>query len=269
MDMSRVSMTSYPLMKRPVDEALRMIAAAGYRKVDLLGRMPHFSIDPSEQDPQQLLATANEAGVKIANLATYSGGGFVEDDEAKQEAELDAVKRTIDLAVMFGARTIRVYRVGSPNEKAEHIDTMAPWYKQVCEYAAEQKVYMGVENHGGVISGSAEHCRALAEKVGSPYFGVLYDPCNLLTAGVDYKAAFEVMRDHIVHVHLKDGKLSDHASAKSTMLGEGEVDVPWVLSKLEEIGYEGDVALEYEVETVPPEEGLKIWYETMAGFVGR
>jgi sugar phosphate isomerase/epimerase len=266
MDMSRISVGTYPLKDRPLNEALDVLTAAGFRRVDLLACPQHFSIDPSEQDPKGLMAMAAEKGVEIANLATYSGRGFVKEDKAQQEQEFEDIKRTIDLAAMFGARTIRVYRIGSPNERVEHIDMMVPWYQKVCEYAAEKKVFMGVENHGGVISGSAQLCREIAEKVGSPYFGVLYDPCNLLTAGADYKEAFDTMRDHIVHVHLKDGT-PDHESAKSTMLGEGQVDAPWVISKLREIGYEGDVMLEYEVETVPPEEGLKIWHDTIAGYL--
>lgn len=268
MDMSRVSMTSYPLIKLPLNEALQMIAEAGYSKVDVLGRMPHFSADADEQKPGQLLQAAKSKGLSVANLASYAGNGLIKDDKASQEADYEMTMRLIDIASQVGARTIRVYRVGSSNERIEHLEKTAPWYRKLAAYAETKKIYMGIENHGGVISGVPEVCREFCEAVGSPYFGVLYDPCNLLTAGADYRKGFEVMKDHIVHVHLKDGT-SEHESQKKTMLGEGEIDIPWVLEQLESIGYEGDIALEYEVETVPPEEGLKVWYETFDAFVSK
>jgi NADPH:quinone reductase-like Zn-dependent oxidoreductase len=140
---------------------------------------------------------------------------------------------------------------------------MLPWMRRAVEYAASKGVYLCMENHGGGISGSPGNCRRLAGEVGSPHFGVLYDPCNLLTNGADYREGLEVMKDHIVHVHVKDGT-KEHGSQKKTMLGEGEVDVAWILRRLDETGYRGDITLEYEVETVPAEEGLRRWYEYMA-----
>ncbi len=78
---------------------------------------------------------------------------------------------------------------------------------------------------------------------------------------VDYKAAFETFKQWIVHVHIKDGKW-DGDTFQRTHLGEGEVDVRWVMDALDSIGYEGDYALEYEVTDIEPvETGLKRWYD--------
>lgn len=45
MDMSRVFACTYPLSDRPAEEAMRIIAAAEFKKVDLLGRSRHFSVE--------------------------------------------------------------------------------------------------------------------------------------------------------------------------------------------------------------------------------
>jgi hydroxypyruvate isomerase len=52
------------------------------------------------------------------------------------------------------------------------------------------------------------------------------------------------------------------------MLGQGLVDTKWVVQKLEGIGYKGHYTLEYEVETVPAETGLKQWYDAFRRVVG-
>jgi sugar phosphate isomerase/epimerase len=46
------------------------------------------------------------------------------------------------------------------------------------------------------------------------------------------------------------------------MLGEGEVDLAWLVRTLEADGYRGDYALEYEIEKVVPiDQGLPKWLE--------
>jgi len=257
MDMTRVSACSYGVRHLPWEEALAVIAAAGFTRVDLLGRAPHLSLDPSECDSKAVLARAGDLGLRIANLGTYVGRAFASDDDALCEQELAQARRAIDLAVLFGARSIRV----SPGDDDPlHIERMAPWFRRAAEYAARRGVAMGFETHGGGISGDPERCVALARAVGSPAFGVLYDPCNVLKAGVDYRRALDIMAKHIVHVHVKDATVRDGAF-HLTMLGEGDIDVPWLLDALDDLGYRGDLALEYELDDPPPAEGLRLWYE--------
>jgi sugar phosphate isomerase/epimerase len=263
MDMKRVSASTFPYREQPVEEALGAIAAAGFEKVDLLGKEPHFSLDEQQWNARSARARALDHGLKIANLATYVGGGFGSDDEAEQQKELEDVHRAIDLASAVGARSIRVFRGPKEYDDPSYIPRLVPWFRQAAEYAAEKYIYMGVENHGGGISGSPEACLELCRQVGSPYFGILYDPCNLLRAGTDYKEALQTFREHIVHVHVKDGT-SDPQSQKTTMLGDGEIDVYWIVRRLDEAGYGGDLAVEYEVEDVPADEGLRRWYDYLA-----
>lgn len=264
--LSRLSATTFPFMKVSLDETLGILRNAGFRNVDLIGRAPHLSLNPAETDPRVVLEISKKRGVAIANLATYVGAGFASDDPAEQQKEFDDTIRAIDLAEILGARTVRGFR--SPKyDHAKDIPKIAPQIRKCADYAGARNVYLCMENHGGEISGVPEKCRELCEKVGSKYFGVLYDPCNLLTKGADYKTGFEVMKDHIVHVHIKDGT-KENASQKTTMLGQGLVDCKWIVEKLEGIGYKGHYTLEYEVETVPAEAGLKTWYETFRRLVG-
>ena len=255
MDLSRFSCCSIALRHLEVDAALAVIAEAGFAKVDLLQRPPHLSLDPNESDPEAILRAAQAHGLQIANLGTYVGAGFESDDEAVQAQALADMKRAIDLAVFFGARSIRA-RAG--NDDPDLIDRMVPWFQRGAEYAAKHNVLMGIENHGGGINGHPEVCVELFEKVGSPYFGVLYEPANLMKANVDYKYALGVMYRHVNHAHFKPsvGMADDYAL---TMMDEGTLDLVWILEHLERIGYQGDIALEYEYKGEPAETGLKKW----------
>lgn len=260
MDLSRLSTCTFPLKDRPLTEALPIIAAAGYTRIDLLGRMPHFSLDPAECDPITVHTLAQEHGLAIANLGTYVGVGLASDDKAEQEAARQEMIRAIDIAATYGARSIRVFRPHSAIDDPAKIDQIVPWLQDVATHAAAKQVYIGFENHGGPLCGDPEQCRRLSAKVGSPYFGVLYDPCNLMGAGTDYRSALDIMQDHITHVHFKDG-LVDENGFRRTMLGEGDIDFGWIMQRLDAVGYDGHIATEYELPEPSPEEGLKRWYD--------
>ena len=258
MDIERVSCCSIAMNKKGVDHVFRVLSDAGYKKVDLWGAMPHFDLDQADYDFEATMALADRYGLRVANIGSYCGSDFVSDDEEARELALVKTKAVIDAAARCGARSIRT-RPGHP-EVPDLIDRIVPYYQRAAEYAEAKGVYMGIENHGGAISGNPELCAELFDKVGSPYAGVLFEPSNLEQAGVDYRHAFEVMKDHITHVHLKDCYEID-GKMERVWLGTGKIDYRWILSGLEAVGYDGDFALEYEVDVEPPETGLAKWLD--------
>lgn len=259
MDVSRLSTCTYPLRERDLDYTLGVIAQAGFKKVDLWGRAPHFSTSPREVKPRDIETTAAKHGVRIANLGSYPGRDFDDPDREVRHKAMTEMTRTIDLAARFGARSIRV--MPGSTDAADVVSSLIRPFRQSAVYAASKGVYLGMENHAGSIAGNPALALELCAAVDSRHFGVLYEPCNLLHGGVDYREAFEVFKDWIVHVHIKDGKWVD-GSFRRCHLGEGEVDVRWIIEALEGIGYEGDFALEYEICDIEPiETGLRKWYE--------
>ncbi len=260
MDLARISSCTIPVRDLPAAEAMRVMAAAGVRKVDLWGNLPHFSIVSTECDLEALRGQAGDQGVRIANLGTYPGSRFGSDDPLVRGAELEALKATLFAAAALGARSIRV--MPGRGEDPALVDRIAPFFAEGAQLAQELGVYMGMENHAGSLAGNPEVITRLCRTVGSAHFGVLYEPCNLMHGGVDYHQAFEVFADHIVHVHVKDGRATG-GGWERCHLGEGDIDYGWVISALTGIGYQGDYALEYEIcDLEAIETGLPRWVET-------
>ena len=260
MDLDRISTCNYPIRDKDLDYALGLFTGIGFRKVDLWGGLPNFSLDPAECDVVALRQKAEAYGIRIANLGTYPGRCFLSDDEDEVAQEMAEMRRAIDIAVEVGARSIRV----SPGkgEDPSIVPALVPLFQESAEYAEERGVYLGIENHKGSIAGDPELCAELVQEVDSRHFGVLFEPANLMHAGVDHKEAYERFRGMVTHVHIKDSHWCDDEYSR-TMLGEGDVDLRWVVDELTVDGYAGDFALEYEIEkTVPIEEGLPKWLET-------
>jgi len=259
MDLRRFSTCTYPLRELPFAEAFARLARTGLTRLDVWGRAPHFSADPAECDPGEFEQAARDAGVSIANLGTYCGHDFDSDDPAKVAAEMARTQRTVALARRFGCRSIRI--LPGHGDDPSLVERVAPHFREAAQLAGEANVFLGMENHAGSLAGCPELAVRLCERVDSSYFGVLYEPANLAHGGVDYRAAFDVFAPWITHVHLKDVKVTPNGIERCH-LGEGVVDVRWVLERLDEVGYDGDFALEYEIcDLEDLDTGLVKWRE--------
>jgi len=257
MDTARVSACTYPLRDKEPEYAFEVIAGAGFTQIDLLGRLPHFSATDPRYRLDELERLLARHGLRVANIGSYCGQGFSAGTPGEIEAARHDLQQTLAAAHRLGARSIRVM----PGDgRRASLDRLVPHFQWAAEHAARLGVYMGFENHGGEISGDPAACAELSARVGSPFFGVLYEPANLMAAGVDYQAAFAVFAEHIVHIHVKDGVRDAGGRWRLTMLGQGAIDLHWLWTQLEGRGYAGAYALEYEVGDIEPvETGYRKW----------
>jgi sugar phosphate isomerase/epimerase len=262
MELSRMSSCTYPVREQDPAAAFKIMADAGVHQIDLWGNMPQFSLISVACSLDDLLRKAADTGCRIANLGSYPGRAFASDNPAVRATEVKALEATLYAAKALGARSIRIIP-GSGDDPAQ-ISRIAPCFAEGAKTAEALGVYMGMENHAGSLAGSPADARCLCEAVGSSYFGVLYEPANLMHGGVDYKQAFEVFHEHIVHIHVKDGKVGPDGFAR-THLGEGDIDYAWVIQAMTSLGYDGTYALEYEICDIEPiETGLPRWVEYFA-----
>lgn len=212
MDINRISACTYPVRTEPLDYTFELISRSGYRKIDLWGGPPNYANDPAKCDIGSLKQKCTDYEVRIDNAAA------------------------------LGSRSIRV----SPGhgEDPDIIPGLILFFTESAKYAAGRNVYLGFENHQGSIAANPADIMTLIEAVGSPYLGILYEPANLMACRVDYKTAYERFADHVVHVHIKDGR--------------------WLISVLEKAGYTGDYSVEFEIEdSVSVEQGLPDWLSFM------
>ena len=262
MNINRLSSCTYALHTREVEYAFRLFADLGFRKLDLWGRPPHFSANPEECDPAALEALVARYHIRIGNIGSYPGAAFAAASAAEREAAMREMRATINLAVRLGSRSIRV-RPGEVEDPAI-IERLVEPFRESARYAEAHGIYLGMENHQGSIARNPEWCLKLCGAVASPHFGVLYDPCNLLHAGEDYRAALATFGPWVTHVHVKDGRW-DGGTFRRCQLGQGQVDAKWVFANLDAMGFTGDYALEYEIAEVEPvETGLRKWLEYAA-----
>lgn len=250
----KLAVCSIALRYKPASEAFRVMAQTGYRYADVFAS----NKDAHAFREMDVIARARVRELAAANrivIGAMSGGlgrGFTADIEAEREKELDLVKMEIDLAIEIGAPVARI----APGDGEDLDKVMAravPCLRRAAAYAEQKHIRLGMENHSGSITVNPDNTAALCREVGSSSLGVVFDPGNLLGRNVDYKRGLEVMREHIVHVHLKDGYphyFGNDGFAPQrlacTLFGQGTLDIPWIMEQLASAGYCGCVSVEYE-----------------------
>jgi len=264
-----------------------------HKNVDIIDKSPHWSVFPEECDHKAVKKAAEKQRLKISMINGYFGGGaagresawkhhpgfkfpnkhkytpvgFASSDNKELQQELEQMKKAIDVADFFGSKMLRFV---PGDEDPAKLDRMIPFLREMTKYAKEKNIVMVCENHDTGILGQPHTLVEMCGKVGLDNIGVIYEPLNLMEqAGLDYKKAFEVMRDIIKMVHLKDGFLDPtRRTYVPTLFGEGDMDYEWVVDRLYAIGYKGYIGLEYEVSGFPVEKGVKQYLDGYKKMVG-
>ena len=153
----------------------------------------------------------------------------------------------VDLAARLKARFLRVYG-GS-----DQVDMQTGWRRGVeslvrlAATAAARGVTLLLENHPGTMTVTGEATARLVREVANPALRALYDPANVLMHSDEpWRRTFDVQRDIIQYVHVKDFVKEGEKKFRATVVGEGQV--PWreILAELKPLGADLHLSFEYE-----------------------
>jgi sugar phosphate isomerase/epimerase len=98
------------------------------------------------------------------------------------------------------------------------------------------------------------------EDTGSPAIGVNFDPANLLMYGkANPLDALDILGPYVRGFHAKDGDYprDPRRLGPEKPLGQGRVDFPRVIGKLRELGYDGPLTIEREIEGEEQKEDIR------------
>src|SRR5205807_4894337 len=146
-----------------------------------------------------LRKTAYKHGVQI-----YNAGVRVQLSQPTaelQRAEVDNIRKWVDVADRIGASHMRVFGGNIPKGATEEqaIAWAAEVLKRGAEYAGTKGIMLGVENDYGLTLAAAPTA-AIVKQAASPWAGINADTGNLRTDG--YKQ-LEILLPYVTSVHLK------------------------------------------------------------------
>jgi inosose dehydratase len=216
----------------PSDAALRDIADAGYRGVELFdGNLVEYAAGPF----RKLL---DETGLQL--VAVYSGANFVFPDVL--EEELWRISQGTALAAELGAEHLVVgggARRTTGTTEADYA-RLAEALDQVVSIAEEHGLCASYHPH---LSTIVENGDELEKVMTRSRINFCPDTAHLVAAGSDPVELIRRYAGRIGYVHLKDLRADPFAFLP---LGEGDLDFPAILDALRGAGYEGWLTVELD-----------------------
>lgn len=263
-----------------VKEGLRKAKEVGAEGVQIYAVKGEMDPDvlKSSADRKALRDYIEGLGLEISALVGDLGGhGF--QDEAANPAKIEKSKRIMDLALELGTNIVTTHIgvvPGDPNSRVYHV--MQAACEELSQYAHSMGGYFAIETGPE----TAAHLKSFLDTLSSKGVSVNFDPANMvMVTGDDPVQGVKILRDYIVHTHVKDGvrhrvvdpraiygsletegmehekiaKILEEGNLFEELpLGEGDVDFDAYFAALQEIGYTGYLTIEREVGDNPEED---------------
>lgn len=236
----------------------------GFDAIEIVGILPHDG-SSKEEYALHLREECKRVDLPISNYTV--GADFLYGSDGCLEAEIEQVKKEVDIAVMLGAAGMRHDATGGlrqEDRKYQGFDSVLPRLiagcRAVTEYAASKGIRTMVENHGFFCQDS-DRVEKLVNGVAHENFGLLNDMGNFLCVDEDPAAAISRVAPYAFYVHAKDfiikpaegpdpgaGFFRSRAGnfLRGTIVGQGNVPVQQCLTILKSVGYDGYLAIEFE-----------------------
>ena len=194
----------------------------------------------TDEEVTDLKEKMDRYGIQVSSIGSPIGKVKLSDDWEKHFALFQRVVRTAKMLDSHYIRIFSFYHEGGAWTKEERAEVLRR-LSQMIAYAKEQDVVLLHENEKDIYGDTAERCLDLMRELGCEYFRAVFDPANFVQCGQDTKEAYEMLKDHIAYMHIKDARKEDGSVVPS---GQGDGNVEYILKNLFACGYQGYLSLE-------------------------
>lgn len=181
---------------------------------------------------------ARAKGLGLAISGTAIGNDFCLPEGKQRQRELRLCRQWIDYAAVLGAPAMRIFAGHVPRggSETQAIKQAQKGINECLKYAAKKKVGLALENHGGITATPEQMLRIVDGVDESPWFGVNFDSGNFRTD--DPYRDLAKIAPYAINAQIK---------VVVTRKGKREpADLKKTLQILQDAGYRGWIALEYE-----------------------
>lgn len=226
-----------PLTKGTItlDEALDFCAETGFEGVDITGY--YFKGYPAVPPDDYIFHIKRKVfglGMEISGTGVRNDFTFA--DNSKRQAEVDLVKRWIEVAAKLGAPVIRIFS-GTQKHDEQTRQRVMDWMLkdiQTCvDFGKKHGVVVGLQNHNDFLQ-TAEEINRVIESVHSEWLGLILDTGSYRIH--DPYEEIEKSVKHAVNWQIKE---------KVFLNGnEVDVDLKRLMSIIKASGYKGYLPIE-------------------------
>ncbi len=188
---------------------------------------------------KEIRSRLDDAGIALSALGSPLGKIGIEDSFDKH---FEDFKRAVEIAHMMDTKNIRMFSFYISDEqrqtrKGEVFDRLG----RFVDYASDNDIVLLHENEKGIYGEKAPECLELMKEFAGDHFRAIFDFANFVQCGQDTLEAYEMLKDYIAYIHVKDAR-SKTGTVVPSGYGDGNVEI--ILKKLFEKGFDGFLSLE-------------------------
>ena len=193
----------------------------------------------SDAEITEIKKKLDDAGIALSALGTPLGKIGIED---LFEKHFEEFKRAVDIAHRMDTKNLRMFSFYIPEGQLKEWKG-AVWERMgmFADYAARNDAVILHENEKDIYGEMAAECRELMDEFYGDHFKAIFDFANFVQAKQDTIEAYELLKDHIAYIHVKDARLEKGTVVPS---GYGDGNVEEILKKLFESGFDGFLSIE-------------------------
>lgn len=229
----------------PLEDQLKLLKELKVNGLECRAAWGTNVLRMTDEQAQQVRDLCDAAGIPVRCIGSPIGKSPLADPIDKELANLD---RIIEIGEILGTKHIRIFSFYPADTSTNaHYDQYVPEVVdrlgQLTERASSAGYYLLHENEKDIVGDTPERCEALVSGVDSPFLRLIWDPANFVQVGVDKLTDryWDLLSPYIGYIHIKDARLAD---GTVTAAGEGDGQIPELLTRLKESGYSGVLALE-------------------------
>ena len=246
-------------ISRDFEYALDTMVETGLEYVELQYLWEKQVGDLTDADIERVKGLIEERNLKVSCISHHNLSALPVDtavDAPAYRGHIATLQRCIDVAQALGTNLVRIFSFrkemvlfgAEPVISEDAWTTLLNRLEEPLRIADAAGVTLVIET---AISGnvtSAHLARKLIDELDAPHLKVLWDPCSsLYCTEIPYPNGYEIIREHIAHVHLKDGVVNlPAATFDFCAMRQGQMDPYYndIVDALKRDGYDGAISLE-------------------------
>lgn len=195
----------------------------------------------SDDEINTLKAKMRKYGIKVSSIGSPIGKIKISDDF---DNHFKTFKRVVEIAKILDSRYVRIFSFYPQNVgqwTQEQRQAVFARIQMMVDYAKKKDVVLLHENEKDIYGDTAARCLDLMQHFYCDNFKLVFDPANFIQCGQNTKIAFDMLKDYIEYMHIKDANLSD---GEVVPAGLGDGNLEYILKGIFNNGYNGFLSLE-------------------------
>ena len=223
-----------------LDKQMEVLDKLGMSYIEMRGVDGKGLVYCSMEEVKDIKRRLTDKGIRLSSVGSPIGKIGIGDEFAPH---MELLRHTVEIAHEMEVPYIRMFSFYIPGEEKPEAyrEQVLDRLGQMADYAAAQDIVLLHENEKGIYGDNGARCREIMEALYGEHFKAVFDFANFVQCGQDTLEAYEMLKDYIEYIHVKDALWKDGSVVPA---GYGDGHVKEILQRLWQRGYTGFLSLE-------------------------